>query len=330
MPSAAVSQGVSGAASGAATGAAIGAAGGPIGAVGGAIIGGIGGLISGASADSQQKNRAAWAEYNRQSQYNTDVANIQSGLMIAGVNAGLAMATGRFNARNILNSAMYNAQMIRMTTAYNNELLDNELVRTWNDLGLDIHQIEMFRARERGDIEANQGASGTVMGEGSNAAVIIDQGAQEAMDINIVQFGADRKAANITNEMAQGLWQGEVAAQQTIWEGEVGAATTMNNARVQAFGGMATATLQAGAGMYNAKQALVTGGYNIDQANAEQSAVNKQSMIAGLFQAGSTAASSYYANKAVVPKTSTYKGPLSPTYQYNSGAGSSLMTQGLA
>lgn len=313
MTSARTSGTISGAAQGAATGSMFG----PWGTAAGAVVGGIGGLISGSSADSQFSNQMAWANYNRQSQYNTDIYNINSSLMLAGMNAGMAMKAASYNASNVLAAATYNAKMIGATTAYNIELLDNELTRVWQDLDLDITQIEMFRARERGGMLADQSASGTVMGQDSNADVIMAQQTQEAMDVTVVEFNADREAANINNQMAQGRWEGEVAIQQTMWEGQVQANSIMYNSKVQSAGTIMGAVIQADANMYNAKQNYMTSGYNIEQAKFNFQGQNTADMISGLFQAGSTAVAGAYARKIPGASGSAYSGPLSKTYQYN-------------
>lgn len=312
MTSSRTGQTVSGAAQGAATGAMIG---GVPGAVIGGVIGGIGGLISGGAADDSFANQMAWSNYNRQSQYNTDLYNINSSLMVAGMNAALSTRAARYNASNVLAAATYNAEIISATTVYNEELLDNELLRIWQDLDLDVYQIEMFRARERGNMVADQSASGTVIGDGSNAMVVRDQMTQEAMDISIVEFGADRQAANVNNQIAQGRWQGEVAIQQTMWEGQVQANSIMFNAKNQAAGTVMSAVIQADANMYSAKQAYMTAGYNQQQASYQFGQQNTQDMIGGLFSAAGTVAVGHYANK--VPVSKTYTGPLSPSSQYN-------------
>ena len=83
--------------------------------------------------------------------------------------------------------------MIFATTSYNALLQEQELSRLWEDEGLALEQLGAERARERGGIIAEQGASGTVIGEGSNEDVIVSQMTQEAMDATVIQHGADRQ-----------------------------------------------------------------------------------------------------------------------------------------
>jgi len=316
MSSAGTKGAISSAASGAVAGFQIA---GPWGAAAGGIIGGIGGLISGNSNASQHANSMAWADYNRQMQYGTDLYNIKSSLAIAGINAALSRQAGAHNANQIRKIASYNANVIDVTTNYNIELLDNELTQVWQDLDLDVTQIEMFRARERSSIVADQAASGTIVGQGGNADVVTAQMTQEAIDVEVVQFGADRQAASISNEIAQSRWQGQVAIQQTLWEGEMSAYSALYNSELQAKGSLAGAIIQADANMYSAKQTYMAGGNNINQATATFNNQNTQNMISGLFQAGASYATVSYANKVPTPSTpsSSYSGPMSKSSTYN-------------
>jgi len=321
MSTAGVQGGIAGAAGGAVAGAQMGTIFGLPGMVVGGVIGGIGGLISGNSAAAQHDNAAAWAEYNRQMQRGTDMYNIQSSLMIAGLNASLARAAGAAQSASILAAAKYNANIIGLTTDYNTQLLEEEMTRVWNDLDLDIRQIEMFRSRERGTMLADQAGSGTVMGEGSNAILVIDQMTMEALDVTIAEFGADRSAANISNQIAQGQWQGEVAIQQTMWEGEMAAYNATYNANLQATGAYASAVIQADANMYSSKQAFMAGGNNITQAEYQFDQTQTQNMIKGLFTAAATGAAASYAAK--IPKLPAPGGAGSTlaTNNYSTGFG---------
>jgi len=301
MANGATTGAVAGAAGGAVTGAQIGSivpgVGTAVGAVAGGVIGGIGGLISGSSADRQQANAEAWAAYNNQSQYNTSMANIQTGVAIAGLNAYLARQAGQTQAAQIKAAALYNSNMISLTTEYGVELLEDQLTQVWNAHSLDSTQIEMYRHREQGTLVANMGASGTLVEGGGNQAVLVDQRTQEAMDLAVIKNNADRSAADISNAIAQGRWEGKVAIQQTMWEGEQQAFAAMYNAEVQAVGSVGSAVIQSGADMYNAKQAFMTGGYDITNAAYNYEQQNKQAMVKGLFTAAASYGAGAYARK---------------------------------
>lgn len=322
MASAQSGQIVSGAAQGATTGFAMG--GGPWGAVIGGIIGGFGGLISGAAADAQFANQTAWAQYNNQMRYDTAMYNIDSSLAIAGLNAMASMQSAQINSQAAMAAAAYNANIISATVQYNTLLQNEELSRVWQAEDLDLEQLELYRQRERGAIVADQAASGTVIDEGSNAEVVISQDAQRAMDANIIMYNADAQAADIQNSIAQGRWQGQVAISQTMWEGQMSAYTTMANAKIQTGVGLLGAQIQATANRYTAEQGLYAGNMNIFMGENAFSAQNTQNMISGLFQAGGSFATGYFANKVPTPTIKNAPGSAGPNTQWNYGG--NLMT----
>ena len=300
--SAQTSQAISGVAQGAATGAMIG---GPWGAVAGGVIGGIGGLISGGAADDQMENQVAWAKYNAMMQLNTDLYNIDSQFDLALMNAGLVSGMAGIKNAAIQENAEYNAAIIYSTTIYNDALLEQELVRVWQDEDLELEQLEMFRARERGGIVADQAASGTVIAVGSNADVIISQRTQEAMDANIVMFNADRKAADIHNQRAQGNWQGQVAISHVLWDGEVQSYVNEANATIQSASIITGAKIKRRADTYTANQRSYMSGVGIDMSMAQFDMQNTQNMIGGLFNAASTYAVGTYARKLPITTGAT-------------------------
>jgi len=321
MTSARTSSTVSGAASGAVAGSQIMPG---WGTAIGAVVGGVGGFISGGAADRQQANAMAWASYNRQSQYNTSMSNIATGLAVAGLNAKLARQAGQAQAAQIQAAALYNSNLISLTTEYNVELLDDQLTQVWNAHSLDSNQIEMYRARERGTLVANMGASGTLVSGGGNQAVLVDQRTQEAMDLAVVLHNANSSAASISNQIAEGRWNGKVAIQQTMWEGEQAAWSAMYNAEVQAIGSVGSAVIQSGADMYNAKQAYMTEGYNISNNNYAYGQQQQQAMVKGLFTAAASYGAGAYAKKIPggTPTTATGGGS-SYTRSYSSFGGGS-------
>lgn len=294
MASGATSGAVSGAASGAVMGTQILPG---WGTAIGAVVGGISGFISGSSSDSQQATSSAWANYNNQMQYNTNMYNIESSLGLAKFNAAATMMAANAQAAASQAAAEYNAGMIFATTSYNALLEEQELSRVWEDAELDLLQLEQQRARERGGIIGQQAASGTVIGEGSNADVIISQQTQEYMDSVIIQHGAERQAANIQNQIVQGMWQGQVAISQTRWEGQMAGYTAKANAAVQAGSTLATANVQANADRWSANTAFNAGANNIAIDNSKYGQQQTQNMVTGLFNAAAMGATMYGASK---------------------------------
>lgn len=279
------------------------------------------------SSSNQNKTQQAWNNYNAQMSYNNSVRNIRAQNTIAGMNAMLAMKSGQINAQMATDTAQLNASIIADTTAYNNELLAEDLALMWEAAELDIRNLEVQRAKERGGIRATHAASGTVMDEGSNAEIIADQMTQEAMDAFIIRHGADIQASKITNAMAQNRWQGEMQIKKTIWEGQMGAYSSLTNAGLSAMGGLMTAAISSQAGMQTASSGLTAG-----LAGAQmQYSQNQQSINAGLVQGLFSAGSQY-----VSSNPSTFEGnygsdftPADYTVNYKPGytnnAGTSLL-----
>lgn len=294
MASGATSGAVSGAASGAVMGTQILPG---WGTAIGAVVGGIGGFISGSSADAQNDTANAWAQYNNAMQYQTNLYNIQSGLDIAQFNAQATMMAAAVQSNAARVAADYNAGMIFATTSYNAMLANQELSRVWEDNDLDLLQLENERARERGGMIAEQAASGTVIGEESNADVLISQRTQEALDATIITHGAQRQAANIVNQKVQSLWQGQVAIGQTLWEGEMAGYTAKANAAIQAGSTLATANIQANADRWSAAIQYNAGNNNIAISDSKYGQQQTQNMVTGLFNAAAMGATMYGASK---------------------------------
>lgn len=299
MTSARTAQGVSGAIQGAVTGSAFG----PIGSISGAILGGLFGSSSGASEDRQREIQREWEQYNSLLEYQTNLYNIQSRTDLTAVNVQSILAASNISENIINANTEYNAAIIGLTTLYNHSLQTQQLERIWDALDLDLSQIENFRSAERGSIVAQQGASGTVIGEGSNEDVIVSQKAQEALDKNVVQFNADVQAADINNEMARGLWQGEVALLQNEWEGQLAIYETKTNAAISAGSTIATNQIQSDADLYSARQRRSASQTNISHRDTAYNASNRQNLITGIFSGASRAVSTYYQNKPVKTKS---------------------------
>jgi len=294
MASAQSSQAISGAAQGAAMGAVVG---GTPGALIGGGIGFIGGLFSGSSADRQFKNQMAWAKYNNIVSYNAAAFNVESSMQIAMLQAGFNMSQAGAEAAAARAVARYNANIIGMTLLYNTQLATEDLYRVWEAESLDLTQLEIFRAREQGVIIADQSASGTVIGEGSNADVVISQQTQRELDKTIIMQNADIAAADIQNKMAQGVWQGEVAIQQTLWEGEMSAYMSTTRAAASNASMLGTTFLQGKAAMWSADSAFQSGQYGIAQSRYAFSQQQTQNLVSGLFKAGGTLTIGHFANK---------------------------------
>jgi len=229
---------VAGAASGAASGAMVGSVvpvvGTAIGAAAGVVIGGALGYFSGASADAQQSSSAAWAQYNADQSRAISTQNANSSMSMTAFNAGMIMSQSDTSIAMSQEEVAYNVSMIQTTTQYNDLLMEEDLSLMWESYGLDSNLLDMQRNLERGNIVVNQGASGTIIGEGSNADVLMSQKTMAELDSFVLLHNADIQAANITNARAQSKWQGDVAIAEAEWRGEMSQYATRTSSNNQA------------------------------------------------------------------------------------------------
>lgn len=294
--------------SGAAQGAAAGASFGPWGAVIGAGVGGLLGYVGGREQDKMQANRDAWAKYNNEVQHATNMYNIEAAQVIASFNAqSIALKAGA-DAKVAYRNATYNAGLILATTQFNQSLLETELENVWQDMDLDLEQLEFYKLREKGAIIASQAASGTVIGEGSNEDVVVSQQAQRMLDAEIIKFGADRRAATIQNEMAKSSWEGQIAIDRTLWEGQIAGFQSRSSAALTAGSILTESAIRTAADKYSADQAYEVGKSGIAMDRSSYNSAQTQAMVQGLFRAGGMAAQNYYSNKTPGPGTSLATG----------------------
>jgi len=243
-------------------------------------------------------NQGSYQKYEAQRQYEVSISNIRAQQAIAKANAASVASGSKFKAEMVEDEALFNANMIKATTAYNDELLDYEEELLWEQADLDLDLLARRRAVERGTIKAQQSASGTVMGEGSNAEVIIDQKTQEALDAFVVRRSADTAARKIQNQRAQNVWQGEMAIQKTLYQGKLSKLSTQYSGTAQANSILAQSGIKAKADKISAgfsRDSGFSSGRNTTQAGKDAS---WNRLTSGLLSAGAQAASTYYGNKS--------------------------------
>lgn len=233
-------------------------------------------------AKANIKNQKAWADYNAQVQYGVDVNNIKAQTQITQLNSSLLLAAN--TASNDANTALieYNGTIIEQTALYNDLLYEEDLANMWSQAGLDIQLIGMQRQRERGEIEAQQSSSGTVMGVGSNADVIIDQMTQESLDKFIVKTGANIQAANINNARVQSLYKADQEIRKITFEGRVQNNTSTVNASLQSMAMLAQNEISSIAGMTDAEIRKTTGISNNSARAAQQTTGANNDFVSGM------------------------------------------------
>lgn len=306
--------------SGAASGASLGSSFGPYGAAIGGVVGGIAGWFGGSYADESFENSADWAMYNATQEYSIDMTNLMSQTMLAQFNSYLVQQQAEIESQYSLDVAAWNIDIIEKTVAYNDELLEEELALMWEAADLDLTLLAQERAVERGEILADQAASGTVMNTGSNLDTIINQKTQEELEASIIMHNADIAAADINNARAQSQWEGDIAIQQAEWEGKMGSYIALSNAELTSAGIMAEAGMNVLTGMMSADYSLESSLYGISQAEDAYSSSNTQDLISGLFSAASTAAKTYYMDKDY--SSLSYTDSTESSSESSSGSGS--------
>lgn len=250
-------------------------------------------VVNRSSAKSQNSANKSTGYFNTQMKYQTDMNNIAAMQAIAKYNSAAILEAARVKTEAERAVSRRNAAQIIATTNYNEELYQEDIDLLWDATELDMVQLGNQRARERGTMIAVQAASGTVIGEGSNADVVSDQMAQEAMDTLIVKRGAEIKTAQIQNAKAQSLWKGYGEAQSVLWEGEMSAVVNTENAKLQAAGVLAESAIKASAMKTSASNAVVSGIYNTNASYSATNAKINNAFTSSIFSAVGQGISSY-------------------------------------
>ena len=257
----------------------------------------LGSSASKAASEKQAKAQLEAERYNATAQYGTTLNNIK--LRTAVVNANLKnLLTSTELAQTTNNiTTEFNASLLTDVAMYNDKIYANDIENVWAQAGLDTEVLSQQRGRERGSMIASQGASGTVIGTGSNADAVVDHMTQEALDAFIIKTGAADKAASITNARMQSLYQARQEVSKLEFEGAM--KNTVNNASalMQGQSILTENALQTATDLTNAQTQLQTGLAGA-QANLETNKIQiNNNFTTGMFGALNTAvqgASSLY------------------------------------
>lgn len=259
-----------------------------------AAISAVSAIYSSSQASAGSAAQSRMNTFNAHMRHRVESRNIMLNMALGRMNSHMARMVGEAQAQAIEKTSAFNIDIIEEAHDYNDLLLEEEERLLWERTGLDLKLLAQQRRAERGQIVAAQGASGTVIGEGSNAQVVIDQKAQEALDRFIIEHGADIQAAKIQNARAQGEWQAEMQIKKIEWEAEMGATLTRFNANIQSLSTGASSILGAMGDSYSSQMSLRAGLYGADfQASAGSRAATSM-LVTGLFSAASQAVSGYY------------------------------------
>ncbi len=224
--------------------------GGPI----GGVLGGVAGLVSGIfGADSGEAARNT-AQMNAELAYNAGLINSQNIINTGMVNAYSIGAAGQTNAMqqvvaaelsagSLLQVADYNSELVKATTEFNLSLLANELPKILDAYEIDETHLWQQEARTEGALRAFQGASGTVLDEGSNLDVLIDSRTEALMDSFIIGLQYQWDVQSVADAMNKTAWEGQMQINKSTFEANVQARNIRNQATLNAFTILSNATL---------------------------------------------------------------------------------------
>jgi hypothetical protein len=270
---------------------------------------------SAASASASAKGAAVqnqiqsdWNRYNAQTAYNTDTANLELQSAITDVNLATLQTSSDIGLDVADTVDTYNKSLIRDTAVYNDLLYEQDIEDLWTQHGLDVEVLTLQRARERGEMVANQSAPGTTIGEGSNADVVVDQMAQENLDKFILKTGADIQASKIMNARAQSLYEAEQAVKKISYEGRIRRIETEVSTALRSTSIVAESTLNLLAGSQSALGRLNSGLSGASVQAASNAAQIRSDFTSGMIGAVGKGVSTYAAGKTPVAKTPVAKG----------------------
>jgi hypothetical protein len=235
---------------------------------------------------------------NAENQYAAETFNALKDKYVSEMNIRLLNANLDLEIETNNASILANASLIQQTQEFNDLLYEQGVIETWTSANLDLELLGYQRARERGAIIANQGASGTVIGEGSNRDVVVDQMTQEALDKYIIKVGADQKVRDLTNARLQSKYQADMEIKKLAYEGRIENRNAILSTKFAVAEEKATAGID-----YVTNMALATMGYTADSDSADNiydanNAKSKANLTAGLIGAAGTMGSAYFNAKA--------------------------------
>lgn len=199
--------------------------------IGGAIIGG---LMSSNAANRNANDARNIAYGNAANIQRYGQAQSSMLAMTTAYNAKLIKAQAKVQGEARYQIAQYNSELLNQIAAYNSLLYSSEIDSIMEALELDSTVLRIGQEKARGTVEAIQGASGTVLGQDSNADVLIQMKADEALEQLVMRTNADTKAKSLLNAAAQGEWQARMEGQKMLYEAKVSGEADMLTASMQA------------------------------------------------------------------------------------------------
>lgn len=205
----------------------------------------IGTVMSSSSANSEGDRANKYGQVTAANLRNYGQSSAMATLMSAGYNAALLNSQAQVKSAANMAVARQNASLLIQTANYNSLLFDEEIDSVYESAKLDRKLLELATAKTIGTVEAQQSASGVLMGQDSNADVIIDIMVQSALEDLVIKTNADNKARGLLSASAKGEWEANMEARKMLYEAQVSGDVNRVMASQQAMGSLFEAKMNA-------------------------------------------------------------------------------------
>jgi len=256
-----------------------------------------GSIYSGISASNTAQQNGAAAQAAAQANANNvrsqAVTNNQANSMLAMINAGMITQNADMNAQAVNAVTAYNASLLADVNDYNQLLYEDELDQLYESEGLDQYYLDRTRSQHIGNMVAQQGASGTTVGVGSNRDAVIEANAEFELQKMVMAMQYDRQANGIRNAMAKSEWDTQNQINTLQYEASISNFTASTNAYNQARSGMLSTIIS---GHFNTQSANNQANTIISGGAAQTSMYNNtanQAMTAGVINGATSLANTY-------------------------------------
>lgn len=247
---------------------------------------------------SQASLNAQYAAFNANAIRSTGELNASSILAIGDANAKLALAAAQGENVGVDVIADYNSERSIFLGEYNARLLEEEALLVLEQADLSLSQMKRQHDYALGRVKVAYAASGAIADTDSAGMAIEEQRRQQELDQFVVRRGADVQYSKLMDKAALSRWQGYEEANKMQLEARVMTSGNSLNSMLSAAGSLTQSAIDASTTKYNssvkAGQAFQSGMLASDRMNSQAN----QSFWSGMFQAGTTLASSYIRGSA--------------------------------
>lgn len=242
--------------------------------------------------------RAAATRYNADLNFSNAMFSSASIGSQARQNTVIQSLTSKRNAEQKKAAFRFNTQTILAAHEFNMDALSEILPELLTQHELDSYYLQQNSARTEGTIQANQAASGTVLNEGSNAAVITDIRTQTALEQTVLNYNLHTKQKSIYDAMAKGTFETQQAINALAFETNNDLLNIKSSSTLNAYATLSSA--------FNRQQTILFDAYTSHRSayfNADMGLEAARASTVSPTEAGLTAA-----GKSLISSASTYYG----------------------